>query len=103
MKFFRKFFGFKKVAIIDIHCVIPHSGSIIEFNLDVKLYENQYGERKSTYKPDDYPVSSTFKSKELIEKFLNGQCTPEIPSYSKIVAGEKPVRLEDATHTNVVI
>jgi hypothetical protein len=103
MKFLRKIFGFKKVAIIDIRCVLPHNGSIMEFNLEVNLYENKYGDRKSSYKPDDYPVSSTFKSKELVEKFLNGQCTAEIPSYSKIVSGDKPIRIEDATHSNIVI
>jgi hypothetical protein len=97
MNFITKFFSFKRVAVIDISCTIPHNGDIIHFSMDVKLYENKQGDRKSSYKPDEYPVTLTTKTKALIEKFLSGQVIPEIPTYSRIIAGEEPAKIPDST------
>src|ERR1700757_4453262 len=103
MNIIKKFFSYKKVAVIYISCTMPYNRDIIHFSMSVKLYENKYGQRKSNYKSDEYPVSTTKKSKELITRFLAGQCTPEIPSYSKVIAGEEPVKISDVTSICTVV
>jgi hypothetical protein len=71
--------------------------------MDVKLYENKNGDRKSSYKPNEYPVSTTVKTKALIEKFLSGQPMTEIPTYRRVAAGEEPAKIADVTSICTVL